>query len=74
MEKLPALKFRVPEALTESGGVVPGNVLFQLEKNAFGSTIAIFWVRLISVWFGVWLGHDGLLKNNTLTNSALGTG
>ena len=43
MEKLPGLKFRVTEAVTESGGVVPGSVLFQL-KNAFGITIAIFWV------------------------------
>ena len=33
------LKFRVAEAVTESGGVVPGSDLFQL-KNAFGITIA----------------------------------
>ena len=39
MEKIPGLKFRVTEAVTESGGVVPGSVLFQL-KNAFGVAIA----------------------------------
>ena len=41
MEKIPGLKFRVTEAVTESGGVVPGSVLFQLKK-VFGITIAMF--------------------------------
>ena len=41
MEKIPGLKFRVTEAVTESGGVVPGSVLLQL-KNALVITIAVF--------------------------------
>ena len=37
------MKFRVAEAVTETGGVVTGSVLLKL-KNALGITIAIFWV------------------------------